>query len=175
MSGLTDDWDDGDDEAPAGAQSELDGLPEYADYPNYSFNHEGPEDDWFVDPDSPSQPSAGESNETVQTLLVTAEHPNGSIAATSLIDGRVFRVRLSSQVTKMTESELAEEIVKVCTRARRQAEAARHHIVASVMGELGQDPAATRSFLERTIGLPSPQTVLDEKARAFADYYSKHG
>ncbi|OMC32967.1 hypothetical protein A5740_12485 [Mycobacterium sp. GA-1841] len=105
---------------------------------------------------------------------MTAEHPSGSIAATSLIDGRVFLVKLSSQVTRMTESELAEEIVKVCTRATRQAEAAHHHIIASIMGELGQDPAATRSFLERTIGLPSPQTVLDEKARVFADYYSKH-
>ncbi|KWX23590.1 hypothetical protein AFM11_14235 [Mycolicibacterium wolinskyi] len=88
------------------------------------------------------------------------------------MDGRVFQVNLSPQVARMTESELAAEIVAVCTLTSRQADATRHHILATLMSELGQDPVSSRAFLEHTIGLPSPQTVLDEKARMFADYYS---
>ncbi|OLT91482.1 hypothetical protein BKG60_22405 [Mycobacterium syngnathidarum] len=88
------------------------------------------------------------------------------------MDGRVFQVRLSPNVTKMTESELADEIVKICGLASRQAEAAQYHLVATVMDELGHDPAGTRAFLEHTVGLPSPQTVRNEKAQMFADHYS---
>lgn len=163
------DWDDEDDEGYVDRSMELDELPEYSDYlpPD-----DDAQDDWIVDSNDNREQPTGKGDDTVETLLVTATNPSGSVTATALMDGLVFQVELSSQVTKMTESELADEIVTVCTLARRQAEAARHYLIATLMTELGQDPVGTRAFLEHTIDLPSPQTVRNEKAQMFADYYS---
>ena len=164
-------WDDDDNESCVdfgGELGELDGFPDYSSRSPIDDT----EDDWIVHRDDNPQPSFTEGDDTVETLLVTATSPSGSVSATALMDGRVFEVKLSSQVTKMTESELANEILAVCRLTSRQAEAAQHYIVATLMRELGHDPASTRAFLERTIGLPSPEAVLDEKARMFADYLS---
>lgn len=130
------------------------------------------DDDWIDVADDNHATAAGESHETVETLVVTASSPSGSVVATGLIDGRVVQVALSSQVTRMTEPELADEIVTTCTLTSKQAEAAQHYLLATLMRELGQDPVSTRSFLEHTIGLPTPETVISEKARMLADYYS---
>jgi hypothetical protein len=129
------------------------------------------EEDWFTDADN-HPASAAADGDTIETVLVTATNPSGSVTATGFMDGRVFQVLLSSQVTRMTEAELADEVVTTCALASRQAEAAQHYLLATLMRELGQDPASTRSFLEHTIGLPTPETVISEKARMLADYYS---
>nr|ACE06967.1 hypothetical protein MSMEG5168c [Mycolicibacterium smegmatis MKD8] len=96
------------------------------------------------------------------------------MSATALIGGRITKIELAPQVTKMGEADLAREIVSVCRLTSRQAEAAHHHLIASLMCGLGHDPVSTRAFLEHTVGLPSPQTVRDEKARVLAAYYSDH-
>ncbi|MGV0811688.1 YbaB/EbfC family DNA-binding protein [Mycolicibacterium boenickei] len=167
----TGDWDDDDNDVYAGSPMELDGLP---DYSGYSPTDDDTHDDWIVEPDDNRQPPTDKGDETVETLLVTATNPSSSVTATALMDGRVFQVQLSSTATKMTESELADEIVKVCALATRQAEAAQYHLIATLMDGLGQDPAGTRAFLEHNIGLPSPQTVRNEKAQMFADHYADH-
>jgi hypothetical protein len=161
-------WDDDDHGSYDNIGGELDGFP---DYPSSSPIDDN-EDDWIDDDNR--RPASAEGDDTFETLIVTATSPSGSVTATALIDGRIFEVKLSSHVTKQTESELAAEILAVCKLTSRQAEAAQHHIVATLMRELGHDPANTRAFLERTIGLPSPQAVLDEKARMFADYLSSN-
>ena len=163
----SDPWDD-DDDAYCDNSSELDGLPDYSEY---SQIDDDSVDDWLTNPEADSS-AADPDGECVETLLVTARDPGGSVTATSLLGGQILRVKLSSRVTKMSESELANEIVAICTLATRQGEATQHHLVATLMHELGHDPATTSSFLEHTIGLPSPRTVMNEKARMFADYYS---
>jgi hypothetical protein len=112
-----------------------------------------------------------QDDDQVATLLFTATNPPGTVAATALMDGRIIRVELSPQVTRMTESQLAEEITVMSRLARRQAQAAQHAIAAQVMHELGHDGASTRSYLERTLSLPSPQAVLAEKLHVFAARY----
>ncbi|MFN6550228.1 hypothetical protein ACP6C7_00415 [Mycolicibacterium septicum] len=163
----SDPWDD-DNEEYHDNTSDLDGLPDYSDY---AQARDDTDDDWLTD-SAAGQSTAGQDGDSVETLLVTAANPTGSVAATALLGGQVFRVKLSSQVTKMTESELADEVVTVCILASRQAEATQHYLIATLMHELGQDPASTSSLLEHTIGLPSPRTVLNEKARMFSDFYS---
>lgn len=39
------------------------------------------------------------------------------------------------------------------------------------MGRLGRDTAATRSFLERDLGLPTPRSVNETRAKVFAGRY----
>jgi hypothetical protein len=73
----------------------------------------------------------------------------------------------------MTEAELAEEIRAIATLARQQAQAGQHALIARLMQELGRDPASTRSFLERELGLPSPDTVRAERANVFAARYAE--
>ncbi|NOR03770.1 YbaB/EbfC family DNA-binding protein [Mycolicibacterium fortuitum] len=162
------DWDD-DDEVDVDNSMQLDGLPDYDDY---SPTDDGNHDNWIVESHDARQSSTAEDDSTVETLIVTARNPGGSVTATATIDGRVFQLDLAPLVTRMTEPELAAEIVKVCGLATKQAEAAQYYLVANLMDELGQDPAGTRAFLEHTIGLPTPETVLNEKAQMFADHYA---
>jgi hypothetical protein len=115
---------------------------------------------------------AGGAEETVETLLVTGSDPGHSVTATALLGGRIIQIELAPTVAKLSEAELAREIVAVCNLTTRQAEAAQHHLIASLMCSLGHDPVSTRGFLEHTVGLPSPQTVRNEKARMFTHYYS---
>lgn len=163
-----DNWDD--DDGDGSHFDEATGLNELPDYPDSSPVDFDEYDDWDIVAESRPESPSDSTDDMVETILVTAESPNGHVTATALMDGRVINVRLNSQATRMTESELADEIVKVCSGARRQAEATQHYIIATIMRELGHDAADTRAFLEHTIGLPSPQTVLDDKAHALAEY-----
>ncbi|WP_083171165.1 hypothetical protein [Mycobacterium aquaticum] len=156
----TDSWDDDDDPF------------EYDEIPGSSSIDDNFEGNWIDVADDNPEGAAGDSDEMVETLLVTAVSPSGAVTATGLMDGRVIQVALSRQVTSLTEAELADEVVTTCALTSRQAEAAQHYLLATWMRELGQDPASTRSFLEHTIGLPTPETVISEKARMLADYYS---
>lgn len=103
----------------------------------------------------------------VDTLTVTATNPARTVSATALLDGRVMSVGLSPQVTKMTATELANEIATVGRLAGQQGKAAQHAFITMFMRQLGHDGAALRSFLERDVGLPSPETVLQQKSAAF--------
>ncbi|AKS36074.1 hypothetical protein AFA91_04580 [Mycolicibacterium goodii] len=106
---------------------------------------------------------------------MSASNTAATVTATALTGGQILRVELAPPVVKMTEHELAEEIMGVCTMARRQGAAARHAIIAEVMRLLGLDPAATQSFLERNLELPTPDTVLTTKAEMFANRYAEDG
>jgi hypothetical protein len=116
----------------------------------------------------PAPDDRTESEPEVETLTVTATNPARTVSATALLDGRLVEVRLERRVgTTMTESELAEQIALVARLANRQGKAAQHAFTAAFMHQLGHDPSNTRSFLERTLGLPSPDTVLQERAAMF--------
>lgn len=111
-------------------------------------------------------------DDDVTTLLFTATNPPGTVSATAVTDGRTVRIDLSSHITEMTESHLAQEITLIARLARRQAQAAQHAMAANMMQRLGHDGPSTQSYLERELGLPSPQTVLSEKAQLFATRYA---
>jgi hypothetical protein len=146
-------WEDDDDEAGFGDESVLDAFDAYVPADQIDDG----DDLW----DTSELP---EDDDQVTTVLFTATNPAGTVSVTVLMGGQVFRVNLSPQVTKMTESELAEEITAISALARRQALAGQHAIIAQLMRQLGRDPASTRGFLERELGLPSPGTVRAERA-----------
>lgn len=120
--------------------------------------------------DAPSQPVDNDDDQ-VLTLLFTATNPSGSVSVTVLLDGHILRADLSPTVTTMTEPQLAEEISIIANLARQQARAAQHALVVEFMRRLGHDRVATRGFLEHELGLPSPETVLAQKAHVFASRY----
>jgi hypothetical protein len=143
-------WEDEDEEPGSVEESVLDALDVYAP------DAELPADD-----------------DQVETVLFTATNPAGTVSVTVLMGGQIQRVNLSPQVTKMTESELAEEITVISALARQQAQAGQHAVIAHLMHQLGRDPASTRSFLERELGLPTPETVRAERAKVFAARYAE--
>jgi len=171
-SHTSEEWGD-DEDACAGDESQLDGLPDFSGY-SPIFDDSDNIEDSTIESGPPREPRPSGPESTIQTLLMTASNPSGSVSATALMGGRILKVELTHQVTKMTETDLSKEVVAVCRLTSRQAEAAQHHLIASLMCSLGHDPVSIRGFLEHTVGLPAPQTVRDEKARALAAYYSNH-
>ena len=137
------------------------------------FDYTGPPDEQNDADDAASQSDVDDAPQPEALLLVSASNTAATVTATALTGGQVLRVELAPQVVKMTEHELAQEIIGVSAMARRQGAAARHAIIAEVMRLLGHDPAATHSFLERNLGLPTPDTVLRAKAEMFANRYAE--
>lgn len=124
--------------------------------------------------DAWEQPKSSADDGCVETLLFTATNPPATVSVTALLDGRILEVNLHPQVESLTESQLAEEISIVARLARRQARAAQYAITLELMHKLGYDRVATSGYLERELNLPSPQTVLAEKARVFASHVAGH-
>jgi hypothetical protein len=155
-------WEDDDEIADFDEQSVLDAFDIYAP--------KGHTDD-ADDSRGFSRPSDDDGDD-VQTLLFTATNPPGTVSVTALLDGRILRVDLDPQVETLTEAQLAEEISIIANMARQQARAAQHVVTMEFMRRLGHDQVVTRSYLEHELGLPSPQTVLAEKAELFASRYA---
>jgi hypothetical protein len=154
-------WEDDDDEPSLVDESVLDAFDAYAP----ATELDDIDDPW----DAPELPD----DDLVTTVLFTATNPAETVSVTVLMGGQVLRVNLSPQVTKMTESELAEEITAISALARQQAQAGQHAIIAHLMHQLGRDPASTRSFLERELRLPSPDAVRAQRAKLFAARYDE--
>jgi hypothetical protein len=158
-----DPWEDDDEEANVADESVLDALGSYVP----PGDAEDLDDRW----DLPGPPGS-HGDEEFLTVLFTATNPTETVSVTALMDGRVLNVELSPRVASMTESQLAEEILVIAGLARQQAQAGQHALIADLMGQLGQDPASTRSFLERDLRLPSPETVKSERSSIFAARYA---
>ena len=104
-------------------------------------------------------------------LLFTVSNPADSVSATALIGGQIYRIDLSPQVESMTEAELRQEILLIASMASQHALAGQHLLVGAHMTSMGCDRVATQSFLEHSLQLPTPESVLATKARLFADRY----
>jgi hypothetical protein len=161
-AGSDDPWDDDHDADEFPENSVLDALFETAPATEFADSWETPD------------PASNGQGDSIETLLVTATNPAGTVTTTVLLNGQVVMVELSPQVTAMTESELAEEITIISTLARKQAQAAQHAVAAAHLRQLGNDSTSTRAFLEHDLGLPSPATVLQEKSELFTARYAAH-
>lgn len=114
----------------------------------------------------------GQSGEAdTPTSVVTVTNPPGTVSVTTLLDGRVSRIELSSKAGELTEAELAAEIVVIAGLATADAKSRQYARMLDGMREQGHDDAATRDFLNRDLDLPSPEQAQAERARVFATRY----
>jgi len=152
-----DSWDDDEDDHDTGESmlSALDFSPPVA------------ADDVGLDATMPDDEERGP-----QTMFFTVTNPPGTVSATALMDGRPIQVTLEPQVCNMTESELAEEISLIARLASQNARAGQHLLTSGMLQQLGDDPVSARSYVEYELGLPSPETVLADKAQIFATRYA---
>jgi hypothetical protein len=94
------------------------------------------------------------------------------VSATATIGGRLQQVELSANVTKMTETQLADEITLLADLAAQKAHAAQHAVIVDLTRTMGYDSIVTSGFLEHDLGLPSPETVAARRAEVFAARYT---
>lgn len=104
--------------------------------------------------------------------VVTVTNPPGTVSVSAFLDGRISRIELSEKAGGLTESVLADEVVVVAGLAARDAQSAQYASMLEGMREQGHDDAATRDFLTRDLGLPSPEQARAERARVFSTRYA---
>jgi hypothetical protein len=92
-----------------------------------------------------------------QGPLFTVTNPPGTVSVTTYLNGRVQHVGLSPGVTKMTEAQLAQEILVVADVAAVKARAALHTFVAGLLRLQGLDSQSARDFVEHRLSLPTPE------------------
>jgi hypothetical protein len=102
----------------------------------------------------------------------TVTNPPGTVTVSTFMDGRVRQIDLSREVTTMTETDLAEEIVVIARLATQDARAAQYVHVLDGMRQQGHDDVATRDFLARDLDLPSPEFASAARAQVFAMRYA---
>ncbi|PRI16812.1 hypothetical protein B2J96_03310 [Mycobacterium shigaense] len=114
-----------------------------------------------------------EEDVTEVVPLFTVTNPPGTVSVSALRDGGIDRVALSGTVTRMTESQLAEEILVIASLAGQQGQAAQHEFLWENMRELGaDDPDALHDLLENGMALASPEQAAETRAHVFATRYA---
>lgn len=121
----------------------------------------------------PLAPDDEEDDTSDAVLFFTVTNPAGTVSVTALTDGRPVRIDLAPQVATMTESQLSDEISLIARLAGQNARAGQHLLISRMMQRLGHDPLSARSYVEHELGLPSPETVLADKAHIFATRYAE--
>lgn len=114
----------------------------------------------------------GDLDDQIPVPVFTVANPPGTVTVTTFMDGRVKQIDLSSKVTDLTESELADEIVVIAGLATQEAKSAQYAFMLEGMREQGHDDAATRDFLARDLDLPTPEEARESRAHIFATRYS---
>jgi hypothetical protein len=89
---------------------------------------------------------------------------------TTYLNGRVQRVDLSPNVTKMTEAQLADEILVVAGVAAMTARSALHTFVAGLLRLQGMDSHSARDFVVGRLCLPTPEQAAVAEAEFAARY-----
>lgn len=111
-----------------------------------------------------------EDNPATPTFTVT--NPHGTVAVTTLMDGRVHQIDLSPKVADLAETVLAEEIVVIAGLATQDARSAQYECLLDGMREHGHDNVGTRDFLTRDLQLPTPEQAQADRAELFSTRYA---
>ncbi|NTY60689.1 YbaB/EbfC family DNA-binding protein [Mycolicibacterium sphagni] len=109
----------------------------------------------------------------------TVTNPAGTVSVSALIDGSVRQIDLSPAVTKLSESQLIDEILVLAHLAQQQGLAGQHsylrenEFVTGSMDALGVDgDDLLRDLMENGMGLPTPEQAAAEQAEVFAARYA---
>jgi ESX secretion-associated protein EspD/H len=147
-------------------------------------DEDGPSDLEAFDSYVVEEPASVDGAETVGLLpesdefdglpvpLFTVTNPPGTVTVTTFMDGRVQRIELSSKVSTMTETSLADEVLVIARLATQEARSAQYAFMLEGMRQQGHDDVATRDFLSRDLDLPSPEQADEARASVFSTRYT---
>jgi hypothetical protein len=128
----------------------------------------------------PSDEEDDDEEDGVQQFTVT--NPPETVSVSALIDGRTQRVKLSASATKLTEAELADEIIVLAELARQKGLAGQRTFVMDSavdneglqqLSEMGLDSTQLlRDFVETGMRLPTEEQADAAQAEVFAARYT---
>lgn len=137
------------------------------------FTSPGAQDDgdYGLDAFDVYQPSAEDESDDPAEPTFTVTNPPGTVTVSAFFDGRVQRIELSPEAAEADEEQLAAEIVVIAGLATQRARAAQFSYMLEGMQDHGHDAVDTRDFLNRSVGLPSPEEADAAQAKLFATRY----
>lgn len=133
-------------------------------------NHVGATQDSSLEALGGHAAEAEDGEPPIPVFAVT--NPPGTVTVTTYLDGRVKHIDLSPGAARMTETELADEVVVIADLATQDAKSAQYAFMLEGMREQGHDDAATRDFLSRDLDLPTPEQAQAAQAQVFATRYA---
>lgn len=125
-----------------------------------------------------------EEEDVLEQFTVKVTNPPETVSVSALMDGRTQQIELSPKVTKMTESELADEILVLADLARQKGLAGQHRLLfqsddlSQAMQEIGMEDSGetVRGIIEEIMDLPTQEQADEEQAKVFAARYAQdHG
>lgn len=131
--------------------------------------HDG---DYGLDAFDVYQPSSPAESGDSADQLFSVTNPPGTVTVSAFFDGRVHRVELAPEAAVSTEEQLAAEIVVIAGLATQRAKAAQYSYMLEGMHNHGHDTVDTRDFLNRSVGLPSPEDADAAQAKIFSTRYA---
>lgn len=181
--------DDGDDEYDAlsaldfsvpddGSGSELAGLDDFVnvsapvDAADLATESDVVDEAWIAGDVGLVAETPAQDPDALPVPLFTVTNPPGTVTVSAFLDGRINMVELSPRVTRMSESQLAEEIVVIARLATQDARSSQYAFMLEGMRQQGHDDAATRDFLNRDLDLPSPEDADRARASIFSTRYA---
>lgn len=159
-----------------GSESEVEALYDYAPT-------EAEEIDSELEAIAAATEAAEEEEEEEEGAYgYTVTNPPETVSVSALIDGRTQRVTLSATATKLTESELADEILVLAELARKKGLAGQHTYLTENadqiegldgLAELGIDSTQMLTELMRSgMQLPTPEQADAAQTEVFAARYT---
>ncbi|CAM4435220.1 ESX-1 secretion-associated protein EspD [Mycobacterium basiliense] len=140
---------------------------------------------WAVDPivglarPAPTDGETTVDDTQAQVETATVTNPQGSVSVSALMDGRVEQIRLTAQVVRMSESQLAAEILVIADLARQRAQSAQYVFILDRMSQAAdgdqQRLACLGEFVRKTWNLPTPAEAATAVAEVFASRYNPDG
>jgi hypothetical protein len=136
-----------------------------------------------------TEAAEGDEEDEEDAYGFTVINPPETVSVTAQIDGSTQRVKLSATATKLTESELAEEIVVLAALAQQKGLAGQHsylhsflqdnnEVLTETIGEieelkeLGLDATVVGDLMDNFYPLPTPEQADAAQTEVFAARYT---
>jgi hypothetical protein len=152
------------------AESDYDALDSYASTE--------PADIEAADDALDSQVLVSEEADEDGPRTCTVINPPETVSVSVLLDGTPERVRLSPDVTALTEEELAYEILLIARLARQKGLAAQQSLwdadgsLTETLRDLGSGADAVHKFMQQGVGLTTPEQAAAAQSELFASRYT---
>jgi hypothetical protein len=121
---------------------------------------------------------AEDKSEDARAAIAKVTNPPGTVSVTAVFDGSIQRIVLSPEVTRMSEAQLADEILCIADLARQQGLARQRSLigdalsdVADMLKEDGQQDGDPRELIEGSLDLPTREQADAQQAEVFASRY----
>ena len=110
---------------------------------------------------------SGSDARSAPEVSFTVANPSRTLSATVGLGGQPLCIDMTD-VSRLDEAQLGEEIVALATLAREKALAAQHEVTVALMSNRGQDRVAASALLQHAIGLPTYEAASAHAAEVFA-------